>query len=57
MEKETNELICDNCGKKLKTNDNVYFEKGYTYNACSLVCFTLLRSNVTKTSVKERLNQ
>lgn len=47
-------MKCDNCGKDLTDDDLVYFEYGLTFNACTLSCFALLRTNVTSSSVKER---
>lgn len=51
----TDHFNCDNCGKGLEMNDTVYFEKGLTYNACSLSCLAVLKIDFSSSTVEERI--
>jgi hypothetical protein len=53
-----NSINCDNCGKELFLDDKVYYERGYSYNACSPGCLANLRLvEIFATTVEKRLKQ
>lgn len=46
-------MKCSNCGKRLRGEDIVYYDKRYTYTCCSTACLLYIIADYNVLTVNE----